>query len=209
MVKQPLEFTMEDLLRYPAVSRFHFLECSGNGLTDWLKPASVDRAADARLLSCAQWTGIPCRGCLDEAGLEPGCEVGDASRAPTVRRTVAACRSRRCSTTASSSMRMNGEMLRAENGYPVAAARPGWEGNVSVKWLAPHRRSATSRGTSAARPRATPTRCPTACGASFSFDMECKSVITRPSGGMTISARDARNPGIRMVRERNHPRGTT
>src|SRR5256885_9951530 len=30
MVKQPLDFSMEDLVRYPSVSRFHFHECSGN-----------------------------------------------------------------------------------------------------------------------------------------------------------------------------------
>src|SRR5437762_6217016 len=41
MVKQPLSFTMDDLVRYPSVSRFYFLECSGNGLTDWLNPAST------------------------------------------------------------------------------------------------------------------------------------------------------------------------
>ena len=34
MVKQALQFTMEDLVRYPSVSRFYFHECSGNGLTD-------------------------------------------------------------------------------------------------------------------------------------------------------------------------------
>src|SRR4029079_4147741 len=28
MVKQPLEFTMDALMRYPSVSRFNFLECS-------------------------------------------------------------------------------------------------------------------------------------------------------------------------------------
>src|SRR5215813_5419652 len=41
MVKQPLVFTMDNLMRYPAVSRFHFLECSGNGLADWTKAAST------------------------------------------------------------------------------------------------------------------------------------------------------------------------
>lgn len=30
---------------------------------------------------------------------------------------------------------MNGEALRPENGYPVRAVVPGWEGNISVKWL--------------------------------------------------------------------------
>src|SRR6267142_1603119 len=30
LVKRPLSFTVEALLRYPMVSRLHFLECSGN-----------------------------------------------------------------------------------------------------------------------------------------------------------------------------------
>jgi sulfane dehydrogenase subunit SoxC len=31
--------------------------------------------------------------------------------------------------------RMNGEMLRPENGYPLRLVVPGWEGNMWVKWL--------------------------------------------------------------------------
>ena len=30
LVERPLIFTMEDLARFPSVSRIHFLECSGN-----------------------------------------------------------------------------------------------------------------------------------------------------------------------------------
>ena len=71
LVRQPLEFSMNDLLRYPSVSKFYFLECSGNGLTDWLKPASITVQQTHGLLSCAQWTGIPVSWLLDEAGLLP------------------------------------------------------------------------------------------------------------------------------------------
>src|SRR5437868_3697638 len=71
MVKQPLSFTMDDLVRYPSVSRFHFLECSGNGLTDWLKPASVTVQQTHGLLAGALWTGVPFSTLLDEAGVEP------------------------------------------------------------------------------------------------------------------------------------------
>ena len=31
--------------------------------------------------------------------------------------------------------RMNGEMLRPEQGYPARLVVPGWEGNMWVKWL--------------------------------------------------------------------------
>ncbi|MEO5766154.1 MAG: molybdopterin-dependent oxidoreductase, partial [Casimicrobiaceae bacterium] len=72
MVRQPLEFSMDDLMRYPSVSRFHFMECSGNGLTDWLKAASKTVQQTHGLLSGAQWTGIPVSRLLDEAGVAPG-----------------------------------------------------------------------------------------------------------------------------------------
>ncbi len=63
-------------MRYPSVSRFHFLECSGNGLADWLKNASTTVQQTHGLLSGGQWTGIPVSWLLDEAGLQSGGEVG-------------------------------------------------------------------------------------------------------------------------------------
>src|SRR5690606_18687023 len=35
LVSRPLVLTMDDLMRFPSVSRIHFLECSGNTLTQW------------------------------------------------------------------------------------------------------------------------------------------------------------------------------
>ncbi len=34
LVNSPKKYTMEDLKRFPSVSKFHFIECSGNGLTE-------------------------------------------------------------------------------------------------------------------------------------------------------------------------------
>src|SRR3989442_1359409 len=80
----------------------------------------------------------------------------------------------------------NGEMLRPEQGYPLRLLIPGWEGNVSVKWLRRvklgdqpwHLRSETARYTDPM---------PDGKWRQFSFVMECKSVITRPSGGMKLA----------------------
>jgi sulfane dehydrogenase subunit SoxC len=186
MVKQPLEFTMDDLMRYPSVSRFHFMECSGNGLTDWLKAASKTVQQTHGLLSAGQWTGIPVSWLLDEAGLQPGAkwaifEGADGSghlRSMPLDKVLDDCLL---------VYALNGEMLRPENGYPLRLFVPGWEGNVSVKWLrrikvgdAPwHVRGETARYTDPM---------PDGKWRQFSFDMECKSVITRPSGGMRIKA---------------------
>jgi sulfane dehydrogenase subunit SoxC len=75
----------------------------------------------------------------------------------------------------------NGERLRPEQGYPIRLFVPGYEGNVSVKWLRrlevtdrpAYSREETSKYTDLmADGRA----------AKFSFVMEAKSIITSPSG---------------------------
>ena len=189
MVRQPLVFTMDDLMRYPAVSRFHFHECSGNGLTDWLKNASTTVQQTHGLLSGVQWTGVPLSWLLDEAGVQPGAKwlLFEGADGSTHTRSVPLDKAMDDVLIVYGS---NGEMIRPENGYPLRAIVPGWEGNVSVKWLRRikvsdqpwHLRSETARYTDPM---------PEGKWRQFSFVMECKSVITRPSGGMKLTG-----PGI-------------
>ena len=81
----------------------------------------------------------------------------------------------------------NGERLRPEQGYPVRLLLPGFEGNMSVKWLrrlrvadAPvHSREETSKYTDPM---------PDGKARQFTFYMEAKSIITRPSGGQKIAS---------------------
>src|SRR3546814_19663206 len=70
MVERPLLFTMDDLMRFPAVSRFHFLECSGNSLTEYIKPKPTVQTTHG-LVSCCDWTGVPLSAILNEVGLKP------------------------------------------------------------------------------------------------------------------------------------------
>src|SRR5256885_4783459 len=125
MVKQPLLFTMNDLLRYPAVSKFHFLECSGNTLADWTRAASTTVQQTHGLLSGAQWTGVPAAWLLDEAGVQPGATgalFGGADGASHTR-----------SIPIDKGMGdvlpvygPNGERLRPGEGYPPPAVPPAW-----------------------------------------------------------------------------------
>ena len=184
MVRQPLVFTMADLMKYPSVSRFHFLECSGNGLTDWLKPASKTVQQSHGMLSCAQWTGVPVSTLLQEAGALPGASwvLAEGADGAAHARSVPM---QKMLDDALVVYAANGEMLRPQNGYPLRLFIPGWEGNVSVKWLRRlklgdqpwHLRSETARYTDPM---------PDGKWRQFSFEMEGKSVITSPSGGMTI-----------------------
>jgi sulfane dehydrogenase subunit SoxC len=184
MVKQPLEFSMDALMRYPSVSRFYFLECSGNGLTDWTQARSKTVQQTHGLLSCSQWTGVPISWLLDEAGLQPNAKwvMFEGADGSSHVRSIPIDKVMRDVLIVYGS---GGEMLRPENGYPLRAFIPGWEGNVSVKWLRRikvsdqpwHFRSETARYTDPM---------PEGKWRQFSFTMECKSVITNPSGGMKM-----------------------
>lgn len=184
LVERPLLFTMSDLMRYPSVSRFHFLECSGNTLTDWAEAKATTVQQTHGLLSCAQWTGIPLAWLLDEAGVKPEgkwvmLEGGDGSghlRSIPIEKIM---------DDVMIAYGQNGEMLRAEQGYPLRAIIPGWEGNTNVKWLRrikvvdqpAHIRGETARYTDPM---------PDGKWRQFSMTMECKSVVTNPSGGMSL-----------------------
>lgn len=184
MVRQPLQFTMSDLMRYPSVSRFYFLECSGNGLTDWTKAASPGVQQSHGLLSCTQWTGIPVSWLLEEAGIQPGGKwiLFEGADGSAHTRSIPL---EKCMDDVLLVYAQGGEMLRPENGYPLRAFMPGWEGNTSVKWLRRikvsdqpwHFRSETARYTDPM---------PGGKWRQFSMEMECKSVITSPSGGMKL-----------------------
>ena len=64
LVEKPLIFTVDDLRRFPSVSRVHFLECSGN---QSFSSAGRETAGDVMgLVSCAEWTGVPLKTVLEE-----------------------------------------------------------------------------------------------------------------------------------------------
>ena len=59
MVKQAKKFSMADVRRFPSISRILFVECSGNGLTEWAKPTLKTVQGTHGLLSTSEWTGVP------------------------------------------------------------------------------------------------------------------------------------------------------
>src|SRR6185437_14172188 len=66
MVDRPLEFTMDELKRFPSVSRVHFVECLGN------HSKAEDRTVQQThgLTSCSEWTGVPLSLLLKEVGVQ-------------------------------------------------------------------------------------------------------------------------------------------
>ena len=58
MVNTAKKFSMADIKRFPSVTRKHFIECSGNGLTEWNKPTLKTVQGTHGLLSTSESTGV-------------------------------------------------------------------------------------------------------------------------------------------------------
>jgi sulfane dehydrogenase subunit SoxC len=82
----------------------------------------------------------------------------------------------------------NGERIRPEQGYPMRLLLPGWEGNMSIKWL---RRLTVTEGPVYSREETAKYTdlMPDGRARQFTFSMGVKSVITHPSAGMTMKWR--------------------
>lgn len=184
LVDRPLIFTLDDLRRFPSQSRIHFLECSGN--PSYSKPYGKTASDLVGLVSCAEWTGVSLKLVLQEAGLKPEAKwvVAEGADAAALTRSIPI---EKCLEDAMLVYSQNGERLRPQQGYPLRLLLPGFEGNMSVKWLRRlhvaaqpvYSREETSKYTDLL---------PDGTAREFSFYMEAKSIITRPSGGQRLSA---------------------
>jgi sulfane dehydrogenase subunit SoxC len=188
LVDRPMRLSMDDIRRFPQVTRVHFVECAGNGRAAFRAPKpDLTPQKVSGMISNTEWTGVPLATVFREVGVKPEAawflaEGGDA-----------------CLMTRSVPMEkalddallvwaQNGEPLRPAQGYPLRLLLPGWEGNINVKWLrrlelgtAPWMtRWETSKYTDPL-PNGTARR--------FSFEQDAKSIITTPAHPERLSSR--------------------
>ena len=185
LVKRPLVFSVDALLRYPMISRIHFMECAGySQLMYQPAPPNLTAGQTHGLVSCSEWTGVPLRVLLEEAGVDRSAPwmLAEGADAAAMSRSIPMAKAMDDAILA---LFQNGERLRPENGYPVRLFLPGWEGNMSVKWLRRLKVVPAPIMTKDETSRYTDLQ---ADGKSlmFTYPMEVKSVITRPSHGMTL-----------------------
>ena len=193
LVDRPLSFSMDDLKRLPSVSRVHFVECHANSSPASHNPASY-RNPNLGLpvqfihgmASTSEWSGVPMSVLLREAGLKKegtwlvleGGDPGKFTHTLPVGKALDDC---------FVAYGQNGENLRIEQGYPIRALVPGWEGPFNVKYLKhikvvdePYNTWNESMNHSISRPD---------IGGKarwYHFQWATKSVITRPSAGMEM-----------------------
>ena len=130
LVDRPLTFTMDDLKRFPSVTRLHFIECAGNRSSPRAKTVQESHG----MTSCAEWTGVLLSTLLKECGLKGSAkwfvaegaeEVKGASSMP-IAKAMDDCLL---------AYGMNGEPVRPQNGFPLRLMVPGFEGIFHTKWL--------------------------------------------------------------------------
>ncbi len=184
MVQTAKKFSMADLKRFPYVVRKHFIECSGTGLTEWVKPTLKTVQGTHGLISTSEWTGVPFATIAREVGLKQGAAwvLAEGADAAVMTRSIPLEKMLKDAILAYG---QNGEAIRPEQGYPLRLILPGWEGNTHIKWL---RRLELSDKPFMTREETSKYTDLMANGKArqFTFDMEAKSVITFPSGEMKL-----------------------
>lgn len=185
LVGRPLVYSIDDLLRYPRTSRIAFIECAGNsGVNGAPQPPQTSAGAIHGLLSCSEWTGVKLGLLLDEGGIDPRATwmIAEGSDASSLSRSIPLTQAREVGILA---LFQNGERLRPEQGYPLRLLMPGWEGNLNIKWL--HRIKLTDGPVYAKDETSKYTELqPNGIARQFDLIMGAKSVIIRPSVGMTV-----------------------
>jgi sulfane dehydrogenase subunit SoxC len=193
LVERPLIFTMDALLRYPMVSRLHFIECSGNSRPNLsAMPPQMPCGEIHGMVSCSEWTGIPVSVLLEEAGADPSAQwvLAEGGDAAAMSRSIPMAK---IMDDALIALYQNGERLRPSNGYPVRLLLPGYEGNMNVKWL---RRIKVTAEPTMARDETSKYTDLLNNGKAlmFTFPMGVKSVITSPSFGLSMQG-----PGLYQI----------
>ena len=186
IVAKPLVLTMDELMRLPSVSRFHFIECGANTGMEWGNVAVPTCQYTHGMLSCGEFTGVPLKIVLDMAGVDyrrGRYVLAEGADGSSMTRTVPMELVE--SGEVFVAYGQSGEMLRPENGYPLRLVVPGVQGVSWVKYL---RRIEVGD-----KPYGTKDEVlhyvdlmPDGRHRQYTSIQECKSVVTTPSGGQVL-----------------------
>ena len=186
LMKTPRVYTMDELMRLPSVSRFHFIECGANSGMEWGNVAVPTVQYTHGMLSCSEFTGVPLKILLDQCGVDykrARYLLAEGADGSSMTRTIPMELVE--SGEVFVAYGQNGEMLRPENGYPLRLVVPGVQGVSWVKYL---RRLEVGD-----KPYATKDEAihyvdlmPDGTHRQYTSTQECKSVVTTPSGGQVL-----------------------
>ncbi|HEX4783505.1 MAG TPA: sulfite oxidase [Candidatus Sulfotelmatobacter sp.] len=145
-VENPLSLNYQQLREFPSETRTATLECAGNSRV-FLVPQAEGAQWELGAVGNAEWTGVPRRVLLEQAGLaRNACEVvfegadrGSPKERPLPPGPISYARSLPLEKAGRPEVlvayQMNGREPSQDHGYPVRLIVPGYYGMASVKWL--------------------------------------------------------------------------
>ena len=186
MLRKPMVFTLDEIMRLPSVSRFHFIECGANTGMEWGNVAVPTCQYSHGMISCSEFTGVPLKILLDLCGADwkrGRFVLAEGADGSSMTRTIP--RSLIDSGEVLVAYGQNGEMLRPENGYPLRLVVPGVQGVSWVKYL---RRIELGDQPYGAKDEVLHyiDLMPGGLHRQYSSLQEVKSVVTTPSGGQVL-----------------------
>ena len=186
LMKSPKVFTMDEVMRLPSVSRFHFIECGANTAVEWGNVAVPTVQYTHGMVSCSEFTGVPLKILFDLCGVDykkARYVLGEGADGSSMTRTIPMELVE--SGEVFVAYGQNGEMLRPENGYPLRLIVPGIQGVSWVKYL---RRIEVGDMPYGAKDEAVHYMdlMPSGLHRQYTNIQECKSVVTTPSGGQVL-----------------------
>jgi sulfane dehydrogenase subunit SoxC len=184
LCREPRIYTMSDLMRFPSVSRVHFIECGANTGMEWGNVAVPTVQYTHGMIGCSEWTGVLLSTLLAEVGYDRKAKfiLAEGGDGAALTRTIPIAMALEDVIVAYG---QNGEMLRPEQGYPLRLVVPGVQGVSSVKWL---RRLEIGDAPWNTREESLHyvDLMPGGKHRQYTWIQEAKSVITSPSGGQRI-----------------------
>jgi sulfane dehydrogenase subunit SoxC len=186
LVKKPLVFTLDELMRLSPVSRFHFIECGANTGMEWGNVAVPTCQYTHGMLSCCEFTGVPLKLLLEMAGADTKrgrYVLAEGADGSGMTRTIPMALVD--SGEVLVAYGQNGEMLRPENGYPLRLVVPGVQGVSWVKYLRRIELGDQPYGTKDEVLHYVDLM-PSGLQRQYTSVQEVKSVITTPSGGQVL-----------------------
>src|SRR6267142_3402356 len=135
LVNQPKTFSLEDLARYPMVTRNGFVECGGNSAPMFSsQPMQATAQALHGLVSNSEWTGVLLSTLLEETGIDPKAKwfLAEGADSLALHRSVPV---KKGLDDAMIALYQNGERIMPGNGYPMRLWLPGYQGNMNIKFV--------------------------------------------------------------------------
>ena len=186
LLKRPMVFDMDEIMRLPSVSRMCFIECGANTAMEWNNTAVPTVQYTHGMISCSEFTGVPLITLLEMCGADVKrgkFVLAEGADGSGMTRTIPMSLIQ--SGEVLVAYGQNGEMLRPENGYPLRLIVPGIQGVSWVKYL---RRIEVGDKPYGAKDETLHyiDLMPDGMHRQYGGIQEVKSVITSPSGGQVV-----------------------